>query len=59
MLPGTNKSDYGELWDLGEVMVRAWEATLARDFPDRKFRVTLDDSYGPTLTAVSVLDDAA
>jgi hypothetical protein len=53
MLLGTDERDYGELWDLGEVMVKAWQATLARDFPSRQFEVTLEDDYGPTICAVS------
>jgi hypothetical protein len=53
MLPGTDEGDYGELWDLGEVMVKAWRATLARGFPGRRFEVTLEDDYGPTVCAIS------
>lgn len=59
MLPGTDERHYGELWDLGEVMVASWRATLARDFPGREFRATLDDDYGPTVCAVSVRSDPA
>jgi hypothetical protein len=34
-------------------MVKAWRAAFARDFPDRRFEVTLDDSYGSTVCALS------
>ncbi|HEY5197752.1 MAG TPA: hypothetical protein VIJ51_12080 [Solirubrobacteraceae bacterium] len=57
MLPVTDEHDYGELWDLGEVMVRAWQTTIARDFPGREFQVSLDDDYGPTVCVVSVRTD--
>jgi hypothetical protein len=59
MLPGTDERDYGELWDLGEIMVRSWQATLARDFPGRQFDVTLSDDYGPTVCAITVRSESS
>ncbi len=54
VLPTTNERDYGDLWAVGDVMVAAWRAGLARSFPDRPFDVTLSDDYGPTVNAVSI-----
>lgn len=59
MLPNTDEKDYGELWDLGELMVRAWRGSLVEQFPDRRFEVTLTDDYGPTITAFTVREAAA
>jgi hypothetical protein len=53
LLPATGEGDFGELWELGEVMVVAWKAGLAQAFPDRAFDVVLSDDYGPTVSVVS------
>ena len=58
-VPGTDERDYGELWDLGEIMVRSWQATLARDFPGRQFDVTPSDDYGPTVCAITVRPESS
>ena len=58
MLPGTDENDYPELWDLGEVIRGAWRNSLACAFPDRMFEVTLNDDYGPTVSAVTAPRDA-
>lgn len=55
LLVNTDEKDYAELWDLGELMVLGWQASLRRAFPDREFEVTLTDDYGPTVTAASAV----
>jgi hypothetical protein len=37
-------------------MVRAWEDSLRRTFPDRDFYVVLEEDYGPTVYAISKRD---
>lgn len=51
LLPNTGKDDYGPLWELGEILVLTWTASLRRAFPGRWFEVSLTDDYGPTVTA--------
>ncbi len=53
MLPDTDETDYGELWDLGDVIAHSWSATLAFTFPGREFSVTLTDDYGPTVSVTT------
>lgn len=53
LLVNTDEKDFGELWELGELMVVGWRASLHNAFPGREFEVTLSDDYGPTVTAAT------
>lgn len=54
ILPTTGENDYGPLWDLGEIFVLTWTASLTKAFPGRRFEVSLTDDYGLTINAWTV-----
>jgi hypothetical protein len=49
----TDAIDDVRLRRASEVIAESWRAELKREFPERQFRVTVMDDYGPVVTCSS------